>query len=162
MSDTYKIIDNFLDRKTLNEIKNITSSTLFPWYYNDGVSSSGDDDFYFTHIFYNNYSFQSSFTEPIILPLLEKIQPRSLIRIKGNLYPNTKSRHTNNSHVDYNFDHYGAIYYINSNDGHTILDDGTMIESIENRLLLFNPSVPHRSTHCTDENYRMNINFNYF
>lgn len=162
MSNTYTIIDDFLPKKNIREIKNIMSSSSFPWYYNDGVSSSGDKDFYFTHIFYNNYSFQSSFIEPIIFPLLEKMQPTSLIRIKGNFYPSTNSRHINNSHVDYKFEHHGAIYYINSNDGHTILDDGTMIESIENRLLLFNPSVPHRSTHCTDENYRMNINFNYF
>lgn len=162
MSDTYQIIDNFLPKKNVNEIKNIMSSSIFPWYYNDGVSSSNDDDFYFTHIFYNNYSFQSSFVETIVFPLLEKIKPKSLIRIKGNLYPRTKFKHINNSHVDYNFEHSGAIYYINSNDGNTILSDGTMVESIENRLLLFDPSKPHQSTHCTDENYRMNINFNYF
>ena len=36
------------------------------------------------------------------------------------------------------------------------------IESIENRALLFDPSIEHRSTTCTDAKGRININFNYF
>jgi len=36
------------------------------------------------------------------------------------------------------------------------------VESVENRLLLFDPSETHNSTSCTDEKVRVNINFNYF
>lgn len=162
MIETFKVIDNFLPKNKLGQIKDLMESPIFPWYYNDGVASEKDEDYYFTHIFYNNYTFQSSFSELIILPLLEKIQPQSIIRIKGNLYPRTEKIKNNKAHIDYKFKHLGAIYYVNSNDGYTILNDDYRIESIENRMLLFDPSLYHKSTHCTDKNYRMNINFNYF
>jgi hypothetical protein len=84
-----------------------------------------------------------------------------LIRIKGNVYLNTKTKITHEKHVDYNYPHKGAIYYINTNNGKTILNDEVEIDSIENRLLIFNPSIPHSSTSTTDSKFRMNINFNY-
>ena len=42
-----------------------------------------------------------------------------------------------------------------------MLEDGTKVESIQNRLLLFAPSKTHNSTSCTDAKVRVNINFNY-
>ena len=44
----------------------------------------------------------------------------------------------------------------------TILNDDIMIESVENRVLLFDPSLPHSSTTCTNAKARFNININYF
>ena len=60
------------------------------------------------------------------------------------------------------YKHKGAILYINDNNGKTILEDGTEIESKANRLLLFDASKPHNSTSCTDAKSRINININYF
>jgi hypothetical protein len=165
MKKNIKIIDNFLTKSQANEIEETMSSNMFPWYYNDGVAFQnkvGNDDFYFTHLFYTNNIFQSNFLESIVFPILKKIQPKSLIRIKGNLYPQTKDIKNNSSHVDYKFSHLGAIYYVNSNNGFTIINDQEKIESVKNRLVLFDPSVPHKSTHCSDEKIRININFNYF
>jgi hypothetical protein len=42
------------------------------------------------------------------------------------------------------------------------LKDGTKIDSVENRILFFNPSEEHDSENCTDEKTRINININYF
>ena len=53
------------------------------------------------------------------------------------------------------------IFFVNSNDGFTILDDDTMIESVENRILFFDSSKLHNSTNCTNEKVRVNINFNF-
>ena len=50
---------------------------------------------------------------------------------------------------------------MNSNNGYTSINKDK-IESIENRILLFDPSVEHNSVTCTDEKVRLNINFNYF
>ena len=50
---------------------------------------------------------------------------------------------------------------MNTCNGFTILDDGTKIDSIENRALLFDPSKLHHSTTCTDEKVRINIILNY-
>jgi len=50
---------------------------------------------------------------------------------------------------------------LNTNDGYTIIGD-EKVESIENRLLRFDATKMHHSTTCTDQQYRANINFNYF
>ena len=82
--------------------------------------------------------------------------------IRDSLYTRTEKKETHPSHIDFDFEHKGAIFYINTNNGLTILEDDTEIKSIANRLLLFDSTKPHRSTSCTDEKYRMNININYF
>ena len=65
-------------------------------------------------------------------------------------------------HVDYDFPHRGAIFYLNTNNGLTILEDTIEIKSIENRLLIFDASRPHHSTTCSDDKCRVNVNFNFF
>ena len=41
------------------------------------------------------------------------------------------------------------------------LEDGTIINSVENRFVSFPANIKHRGTSCTDKNIRMVINFNY-
>ena len=41
-------------------------------------------------------------------------------------------------------------------------NDKTKIDSVENRILFFDPSIPHDSENCTDQKVRVNININYF
>ena len=65
-------------------------------------------------------------------------------------------------HIDYTYSHKGAIFSINSNNGYTILEDGTKIESVENRLVSFPAEMRHSGTTCTDEQARVVINLNYF
>lgn len=136
----------------------------FPWFYSSSVTDDGQDHldaFYFTHLFYINNNKNSNYFDTLT-PILDILKPNALIRIKGNLYPNLGAWMENQVHVDYPYKHKGAIYYINTNNGYTILEDGTKIESIENRILLFDAATPHSSTHCTDQKLRLNINFNYF
>ena len=55
-----------------------------------------------------------------------------------------------------------SIYYINSNNVYTEFEDGTKIESVENRMLVFNSNSKHRGVTSTDTLKRVLINFNYF
>ena len=64
--------------------------------------------------------------------------------------------------TELDYDHKAMIYYLNTNNGYTILKDGVKIKSIQNRALFFNPQEEHQSTTCTDLKCRMNININYF
>ena len=80
---------------------------------------------------------------------------------KVNFYPRTDDIVYHKKHTDLPFEHTGALFYLNTNDGLTVLEDGTKIESIENRILLFDASRPHHSTTTSDQTRRMNINFNY-
>jgi hypothetical protein len=55
-----------------------------------------------------------------------------------------------------------AIFYLNTNDGYTIFEkDGEKIDSLENRMLIFDSSERHSGTNCTDQKYRAVINFNF-
>jgi hypothetical protein len=155
-----EIIDNFLTEKDFEAIEKVILSEDFAWYYNDSVSYENDGkDFYFTHMVYNSVGVRSHLYEALT-PLLNKLNIDKLIRIKVNLYPKTNVIAHHNSHVDTDYQHKGAILYMNSNDGLTVLKYKS-INSIKNRVLLFDPSKPHNSTTCTDKKYRININVNY-
>ena len=157
-----KIIDNLLSKKELELMKTIMMGDQdMPWYYNDYIASQRANDpmYYFTHNFFNEYKSNWFY---IVEPILNKIDHRVLIRCKANMYPSTPVITHHDPHVDLEYEHKGAIFYINTNNGVTVLEDGTEIESIENRLLLFDSSKKHNSTSCTDAKVRVNINFNYF
>ena len=55
-----------------------------------------------------------------------------------------------------------SIFYINTNNGYTKFEDGTIVKSFANRLLTFPSNLKHCGTSCTDERTRVVINFNYF
>jgi hypothetical protein len=160
----YEIIDNFLDEFSFNHIKCVIESDTFPWFWQDQVTfvNSDGSPYYFTHMLFVDNEAKSQLFRQFMFPILEKLDAKAIIRIKINLYTNVSEFIENEFHIDYPYEHKGAILYLNNNNGYTILEDGTKIESIENRLLKFEPHKKHRSTHCTDVKRRMNINFNYF
>ena len=96
------------------------------------------------------------------MPIISRLDIKSILRIKGNLYPKTNTIFEHNTHTDFNFKHKGFLYYINNNNGFTKLNNGIKVESVENRGLFFDPSLSHNSSTCNDSNSRININFNYF
>ena len=50
---------------------------------------------------------------------------------------------------------------VDSSDGFTVID-GEEIETIENRMIFFDPSISHHETTCTNKPFRPIIKFNYF
>ena len=159
----YEVIDNYLPREQFEAIRDMVMNPRFSWYYNSIVTCNEQKDkhFYFTHLFYIDYEVNSNSFKGLE-PLIKKINPKALIRVKGNLYTNIGKREPDMPHTDYEFEHKGAIYYINTNNGPTILEDGTEIEAVENRILFFEPHKMHDSFYCTDQKVRVNININYF
>ena len=158
-----KVIDNYLNQKDFLRIKNTLESWDFPWYYQKNINdnhSEKDLDCYFTHYLFNEKNGQSPFFN-IVKPILDRLNIKSLIRIKCNIYPRTEKLEIHKTHIDYTYRHKGAIFYINTNDGKTILNKNKQIDSIENRLLIFKPHLLHSSTSTTNSKSRININFNY-
>lgn len=157
-----KIFDNFLDKKDFTKIKELMLSFDFPWYLNAVVYET-DKDFQFTHIFYNN-NINSNYFE-ILSPIIDKIKPFCLLRIKANLLTKTNKIIEHNMHIDYKSDTNKkittGILYINTNNGYTKFNKGKIINSVENKFVTFNSNELHTGTTCTDENYRIVINFNY-
>ena len=102
-----------------------------------------------------------------LIPLFfSKIKSSSILRIKANLQLKTNEIETSPFHTDYplvdEFDGLKtSIFYINSNDGYTEFEDGTKVESVANRLVTFPHHMKHRGTTCTNQPFRLVINFNY-
>jgi hypothetical protein len=161
----HKVIDNFLPKENFVKIKELLLGNAFPWFYFPNISDlekfSKGNLFYMSHLFYELEP-NSNFYNIIKTNLLNFMNIKSIIRVKANLYPNQSIKKINEMHVDYNFKHNGAVFSINTNNGGTILKDGTKIDSVENRMLFFDPSLEHDSENCTDEKTRINININYF
>lgn len=142
-------------------------SNRFPMYYQTWVSSHKKSEdflynFQFTHKFYEMGKSSSYFF--LMEPLLEFINPISIVRIKSNFLPVTKKIIKFAHHRDYdNFSGKSAVFYLNTNNGYTFFKDiDVKVESVENRLLIFDSDLLHSGTTCTDEKYRLLINLNYF
>ena len=161
----YEVIDNFLPKENFLIIKDTLLSNIFPWYYYPNISKedtvSKGASFYMMHLLYSNEQ-ASNFFHIIKNNLLKFMDIKALIRVKANFYPNQNIKRLNEPHQDYAFSHCGAVYSINTCNGGTLLQDGTKIDSVENRILFFDPSLDHDVEYCTDQKIRANININYF
>jgi len=166
-----EVYDNFLPEELHLKIKNVVIGphSNFPWYYND--HKAGNDfsfdhsikyNFQFTHTLYACDVSRSSFFN-IFSPIIELLNPTSLIRAKINLTPCTDDVIAYHYHIDIPpaENTKTAIYYVNTNNGTTLFKNGGYINSIENRLVIFDSKIYHTGTTCTDEKVRCVINLNY-
>jgi hypothetical protein len=162
----YKIIDNFLDKEDFLVIKNFLMSSDFPWYFQNIITNYEnaeklEEAYFFLHKFYKDFNATSNYIN-ILNPIIQKLNPNAIIRINANLFPNINKDYRCKSHQDFEYSHKGAVFYVNTNNGYTVLEDGTKIESIENRVLLHDASEFHNVNFCTDEKTRVTLVFNYF
>ena len=162
-----EIIDNFLEKDEFNRISDILMGDIFPWYYNDFITSDEDvnnkkrkNDFYFTHTFYRQLGVQSNWFD-LWLNTLQKLKCNSILRIKANIYLKSHKKVINKPHIDYDFKHKGCLLYMNDNNGATYFEDKEVMPKA-NRIVLFDPSIEHSSSLCTDAKRRVTVNFNYF
>ena len=164
----YKIIDNFLEEAEFKTIQQTLLGNEFPWYFNQGVtyqdlSTDYLYNFQFVHKFWNvvGHVGQSEWA-PLLDPIITKIDPAILLRVKANLMPVTTERIVHQLHIDLvNVRCTTAVLYLNTNNGATIFEDGSEVQSVANRLIYFDSTVRHTSSTCTDKKARCVINFNY-
>ena len=190
------IEDDFLPLDIFNKLQTIMSSNDFAWFYCDGInrtppqrhttherhnyktspSSSippvyeeeNKTKFQFTHIFLMQQQIVSPFAKELD-PILERIQPLVMLRVKANLLTRTPVVDEFTMHTDLSYipeeklkQISTSILYINTCDGYTKLEDGTKVESVANRLITFPANMKHTGTSCTNEKTRIVINFNYW
>tara|TARA_R100000734_G_C3266228_1_gene63441 strand:- start:76 stop:573 length:498 start_codon:yes stop_codon:yes gene_type:complete len=163
-----KIIDNFLPQEQFNLAKAHLLDYGFPWMWNDSVTKNeciaDPSEFQFVHSFYEPLC--GVVTEykdwlDIIKPFGDRLNPVSLMRIKANLNIGTSEFITRELHTDFSVPCTTAIVYINTNNGYTIFEDGTKVESIENRIVIFDSHLKHAGVPCTDQKRRVVLNFNF-
>jgi hypothetical protein len=165
-----KVIDNFLKKDDFKKIQDIFMSSHIPWYYNDYVISpeyrESSDHYQFIHPFYIRGCVESNFYVDLF-PILDNLDYYLMIKCKANLLIKTKTHIEHGYHIDLSDleKHHKpktSIFYINTNNGYTKFEDGSIIKSVENRLVTFDTRMEHTGSTCTDENVRIVINFNYF
>jgi len=167
-----KVIDNFLPPEAFQYVQSQLLSPAWPWYFQNHVDYAEESEnlekSQFCYQLYRNHTWQGA-GESIVTPFLHRLKAVALVRVKANLQVRTKTRKQNNFHVDLlNPDHepyenlLTAIYYVNSNDGVTVFEDGTEVESVANRMVVFPSKTKHTGTTCTDQKRRVVVNFNYF
>ena len=163
-----KVIDNFLPPETFKPIQDFFLSNLIPWHFNDSIAGVNEDlDNY--QLVYNFFDIKNPFKDAcpckysnLLRPILTKLSPKYLLRVKANLRPKTShAQYRGNFHTDMNLGQKTAIFYLNSNNGYTLFKDDTRVFSQENRLCLFNGHTEHAGTSCTNAKRRVVLNINY-
>jgi hypothetical protein len=165
----YVVYDNFLNAEEYGIIKQyLGPGGAFPWRLGSRINAhdESNDDMYFATMIYHSYEdgWKNDIDSKPFQFISSKIHIESLFRIKANLYFPSKTKEVQHHapHRDSNFKHQGALFFLTTCDAPTTMEDGTKIESIENRLLLFDPTSMHSSSSPTNAPYRVTINFNYF
>ena len=168
-----KIIDNFL---TDNDFNLLVSNTVGR---NDGhqvqfrVVSNVENfgaieenwSWYMINMLYSTDTPQNEICGKIyemFVPKFKKLANfKTMIRIKMNAYPYTNVVKEHKEHIDFNYEHIGAVFSLNTCDGYTKFSDGTKVESVANRIVFFDASKKHQSTTTSNAKLRYNINFNF-
>jgi len=157
----FKIIDNFINEGDLAVLKSVLESNSFPWYFQKTSvkGSSNKLDCHFGHNFYLNDNVSSDHIK-WLNPIIEKLKVNSLIRVKANLTMKSDKQLNTTPHLDQMFDCKVALYYLDTNNGPTTINN-KKVDSVQNRIVIFNSDVKHYSTTCTDKQTRITLNFNY-
>ena len=162
-----KIIDNFLNKDQYDELHNAMFSANFPWYYansvmpEDRATCKTFDNYQWGHSFYREYAFHSQHAM-ILLPIIKKLDPAAIVRIKGLMLSRTEENVEHGMHEDNTFNTTNALYYLNTNNGYTRFANGKKVDSIANRMVVFSSGLKHTGATCTDQKVRCAINFNYY
>ena len=173
----FEIIDNFLD-KDYNEFLQglMTTNSGFEWRYAptsceygslespiEGFESVGD--FQFNHVFLNDRVWRD---QHLVEPLLNKLNPKALVRVKANMItqrenPKVSGWHRDPiEHSEFDGEPMIALYFVNDNDGYCLLEDGTKILAKANRLVKFSGDIMHTAVGQSNTKVRTVININYF
>jgi len=101
-------------------------------------------------------------------PLIDKINPSNILNIRANLTVNFGNSYCNKHTDQYSekMDYITALFYFGTNNGKTILcpkdSEEIVIETIDNRLLMFDCNIEHYAKHATDVDRRIVMNMNFY
>ena len=161
----FDITEDYLDEVNFKKVCGVMLGTTFPWFYNDNIVSKDDEGYFqFVHSFYDDCVPRSNLFN-LLEPILDKLQPKGLVRVKANTTTRTEKHIIHKQHTDLPFtlpNTYTSVLYLNTNNGGTVFEEGNVVNSLSNRLVTFPMHKKHSGKTCTDEKRRVVINFNYF
>ena len=188
--ENIKIEDNYLKQKDFDDIQELFLGNNLFWFFkyrfydydtgsdyppphnpNTGPLAMDNDKldcFSFVHTFYEGIAPQSPFFDKLH-SILELLRPMAIKKIRANLITRLPNIVENTFHSDLielseekQKQWMTSIFYVNTNDGYTVFEDGTKVESVANRMLSFPANMKHTGTACTNIQTRILINFNYY
>ena len=157
----YKLKKDFLSKKSFDLLKKEIFSNRFGWFWQEHQYE--DDRGFFGHNFYIQYVPNSAYFKPFIIPIVKKLDCKMISDIRSNCIVKDTVKHFSNFHCDRTYDCTTAIFYMNTNNGYTLLEEKEKIKikSEENTMLIFNSQIKHCAVSQTDTERRIVINFNY-
>ena len=159
-----KIIDDFLPQNLWQENYNLFMTEETSWTYKS--VEQDPNSFYFQQVYNPKMKLTSYMTA--VEPILERIDYKEIINARTNLLPRMDTNYSflkvdgaglHNDH-GFDFDYTTLIYYINTTNGGTCFQDGEVVQSKANRLVIFNGHTLHRQIYQTDEKIRVATNIN--
>jgi hypothetical protein len=161
----YEVIDNFLDKEYFDTIKNTLTSLDMNWFYRDNMTSDDEHGMcYFTHNFFlKNHVYSPYFN--LLEPFLAKLNISSLIEVRSNMTISKEDRYESSWHVDNPYENSKTvILYLTTCNAKTMINvekEIIEIDSVENRILIFDTNISHKMKSATDAKRRIIINLNY-
>jgi|TARA_B100001093_G_C26260414_1_gene772509 hypothetical protein len=162
-----KVIDNFLLQEDFDTLSKVVKGYEFPWYIANTSDYPGDNNYQLFHILYNNNVSYSNYFERF-QTLYDNLKIFSLFKVRliATMKDNGKSNiyHTDLENVRMKNAHLKtAVYYFNSNNGGTQFEyDNQIIQSVENRMVIFPFQYKHRTVkHTAGDEFRYVLNLNY-
>ena len=158
---------DFLQKEEIEKLKKEMLSSFFPWHLAEVTWDNEYDQTHYqnsqlTHYFHDGFRPRSDHIE-LLGPLLEKINFKGLNRIKANLLMRTDKKIIHKMHTDVSVICTTGIFYLNTNNGETIFENGERVKSVENTFITFPSNLKHTGTTNTcNASCRVVLNFNYF
>jgi hypothetical protein len=163
------VTETFIHPDDFQKLQELFLGEDLPWYYMDNIDYLDDEDkFQFTHLFYDLEKGDKELTDRsrVFSFIFDELKAKKLYRIKANLVPRTSEIevgrfHTDIPHKNLEGEWTTGILYMNTNNGYTEFEDGTIVKTEANRFVCFPATMKHRGTSCTDKKARVVINFNF-
>lgn len=166
MNKDIEIIDNVFPEDYFKSIQEMFISNGFPWFCEPASVYENDGFPQFVHAIYREFQPCSEYWQ-YVKGMLSVLGVHGLYRIKANATPVYSEVVEKGMHIDMTESdgsvtpHRVAIVYINDNDGYTIFEDGTKVDSVANRMVLFPGHLKHAGTNCTNAPLRVVVNIDY-
>ena len=164
---SYKVIDNFLNNQFYEKLSYDIKGEHMPWYYTkiDVDLKKSMNNGLFTYTYYGNHKPLSDKFDEHIRPITESLDVEALILVRANLVLRDVDTIETPYHTDNNclYSTTGILFLTTCN-AKTVLkikNKEVFIDSVENRMLIFDGATLHNSTTTTDAPARFNINFNF-
>lgn len=170
-----KVYDNLIPKKYLHEIQNYFLGGSAQWVYMPSMTyteSSPLESFGLSISLCNNGVFSNTYASTLVKGLLyliqEKTDKEQILRSRMDMTFYNPNNYKHDIHTDLpeNVNNITTIFYLNTSDGNTEIydyDEKTILENIspiENRLLVFDGSLPHTGHSPSKNKNRVLINTN--